>query len=138
MTTKTRAVSRSTRDTSQPAKRRKAPAPAKATPRSKRHRATNEQQTLAAMANAKAEPAARITPANIARVRQFLHGRKPSVYVGVTPHMLAMLASGEKSRGDLGQPESAKLLRIGERLDPNTYYGRKLAGMLWAIERGVG
>lgn len=137
MATKTTAAPRSTRDRTQPAKRRKTPAPASTTPAVKRHRASAEQQTLAAMANAKAQPAARITPANIARVQQFLRGRVPSQYVGISPHMLAMLASGQRTRGDLGPAESGKLLELGARLDPNTYYGRKLAGMLWAIERGI-
>jgi hypothetical protein len=137
MATKTRAIPRSTRDRTQPAKRRQTPAPASTTARSKRHRATNEQLTLAAMANAKAEPAARITPANIARVRGFLRGRKPTDYLGISPRTLALLASGAKSRGELEADASRKLINIGARLDPNTYYGRKLAGMLWAIERGV-
>lgn len=137
MATKMRAAPTSTRDTSRPAKRRKTPAPAKATAKTKRYRASALAQTLAAMANAKARPAARITPSNIARVQQFLRGRVPSEWLGISPHMLAMLAGGSKSRADLGATESAKLLELGARLDPNTYYGRKLAGMLWAIERGV-
>jgi hypothetical protein len=117
------------RPTTQPA----APAPAK----SKRKRTSAEQDTLAAMANGKAKPAARISGSNIKRVQGKLGGKKPSVHLGIPSNMIAQLATGSKSKGDLKPDQRIALRDFGSALGSDTYYGKKLAGMLWAIEKGV-
>lgn len=115
------------------------PAPKRATgkPKTKARKAANVTTTLAAMANAKAKPAAKISGGNIARVQAKLRGTKPTAYLGISGTMLAALAGGTKSKGDLKEPARVKLRDLGAALGTDTYYGRKLAGMLWAVEKGA-
>lgn len=120
--------------TSSPAKRTAAK-PAK--PRKRVRRSNAEQDVLAAMANAKAKPAARITGVNIKRVQGKLGGKSPSESLGISPTMLAQLAGGGKSKGDLPDVQRIALRDFGSALGSDTFYGRKLCGMLWAIQKGV-
>ncbi len=127
----------------------KAPAKPKPTPRKqpgrkprtatkqKARKSTNEQSALAAMAQAKAKPAARISATNIKAVQRKLKDQSPSAYLGISPTMLAKLAAGTKTKADLKPEQRAQFLLLGEQLGASTFYGKKLAGMLWAIERGV-
>jgi len=123
-----------------PAKRRRRrPTTKAAQPKAtkQRRRSNAEQDTLAAMANAKAKPAARISGYNIKRVQAKLSGKKPSAALGIPASTLAQLATGKKSKGDLRDPQRIALRDFGSALGSDTFYGKKLAGMLWAIERGV-
>ena len=132
----------------------KAPAPAKPskpkpTPRKPRRKSaataskrrggsrTNEQAALAAMAQAKAKPAARISSTNIKAVQRKLKSQSPTEYLGISAAMLAKLATGAKTKADLKPEPRARFLVLGEQLGSSTFYGKKLAGMLWAIEKGV-
>jgi len=119
------------------AKRGRKPAPKKATAKTKTRKATNATATLAAMANAKGKPAAKISGGNIARVQGKLGGTKPTAYLGISGTMLAALAGGTKTKANLKEPARVKLRDLGSALGTDTYYGRKLAAMLWAIEKGV-
>lgn len=117
---------------------RKRTAPKKATTAPKRRKRSNaEQDTLAAMANAKAKPAARITGVNIKRVQGKLGGKSPSEYLGISATMITRLATGTKAKADLPPAQRVALRDLGSSLGSDTFYGRKLAGMLWAIEKGV-
>jgi hypothetical protein len=121
---------------SPPAPRKRSVAtPAK--PRKRVRRSNAEQDTLAAMANAKAKPAARITGVNIKRLQSKLGGKSPSEYLGITPATLARLANGSKVKAELPPAQRIALRDLGSSLGSDTFYGRKLAGMLWAVEKGV-
>jgi hypothetical protein len=96
----------------------------------------DECAALAAKAQAKAKPASAISPSNIACCQEKLGGRKPSKALGITKATLAQLATGKKRRGDLPEDQRAAFSGLSKALGPQTYYGRKLAGMLWAVEAG--
>lgn len=96
----------------------------------------DERAVLAEAAQAKAKPAARISKTNIAAVQKRLGGKKPSEVLGVSPALLAQLATGKKRKGQLGDEQKKKLDEFAKPLAADTFYGRKLAGMLWAIEQG--
>jgi hypothetical protein len=98
---------------------------------------SGESGVLASTAQAKAKPASRITPANIERVQAALKGEAPSERVGIGLNVLAQLASGKKSKGALRDEQFIALRDLGRALGRDTFYGRKLAGMLWAIEKGA-
>lgn len=98
----------------------------------------SEQDYLAAKAQAKAKAAARISASNIKRVQAKLGGKKPSVMLGIGAGDLAQLASGKKRKAALKEEQRAALRDFGSALGSDTYYGKKLAGMLWAIETGAG
>lgn len=97
----------------------------------------SEAAVLAAMAQGKAKPAARITPANLNRVRGKLGGKKPSEVLGISIGIMGELATGKRTKGSLKEPQRVALRDFGSALGSDTYYGKKLAGMLWAIEKGV-
>jgi len=97
----------------------------------------SEQAILAAMAQAKASPAARISKANIEAIQKRLGNKKPSEVLGISHTMLAQLATGKQKKGKLSEAQREALKKFTEGLEPNTYYGKKLAGMLWAVEKGA-
>jgi hypothetical protein len=92
---------------------------------------TNE---IAAKAQAKAQVANPITGPNIAAVQTKLKGKKPSEVLGITGTTLAQLATGKKTKAALKEEQRIALRDLGRALGPNTYYGKKLAAMLWAVE----
>jgi hypothetical protein len=104
---------------------------------SKAKQTTNEATALAALAQAKAKPAARITTANINRVKGKLGGKKPSDVLGISIGILGELATGKRSKSSLKEPQRVALRDFGSALGSDTFYGMKLAGMLWAVEKGV-
>lgn len=92
-------------------------------------RCTEQDQATAQVANRKAQPAAKVTGPNIALVRKGLQGRTPSEYMGVSKTTLSKMANGNRSL-DADQKQLVRDLGLPR----DTFYGRKVCGMLYALE----
>lgn len=115
-------------------------APVRADARKARSKATGNGQPTAAqrdreiarMAQQRSKPAAKISGPNITRLRKGLGRKTPLDYLGISQAQLDKLSKGSKVK--LDDDQRAKLDELAG-LARGTFYGRKLGGMLWAIQK---
>jgi hypothetical protein len=113
---------------------RKAPAKRKPT------RCTEQDQATAILAQNRAQPAARITGPNIARLRDVLadnHGGDVFAALGgMSAATLARLSTGTTKIGQVKDQAQRDAFRdLAGSCGRETFYGQKFAGMLWAISK---
>lgn len=92
---------------------------------------------LAAIANGKGKPAARITGPNIEAVQAKLKGHAPSAALGIDLKTLGQLATGKRKKSSLPDEQRAAFDALGKALGRETYYLKKLASMCWAVEKSA-
>jgi hypothetical protein len=95
-------------------------------------KATDRDREIARMAQARSKPAAPITAPNIARLRERLGRKSPLDFLGVSPAQLGKLSTGKKVKLTDEQREQWSEL---QGIDRATFYGKKLGGMLYAIQQ---